>query len=219
MSETLGMCYSCIKLELDKVVLGHPVVIEKKTPKWIVIELTFPLSHFRNDLLRLSLHMNEINEKNFCIESTLHNSFIPFSNIKGDQETLIVWFNYSKSINGLFLNERTKSSILVAPNADISALRTYIREYQESKQNEIGKQVSLSRYTATQHTYSRKEPNNYNDENFIDYEIDLEKYDRELEHEFQWETEQSSLDDALEEWENNRGYGLTTYDDTDDYDY
>lgn len=217
MSIASGMCTSCMKAELAKVNPKDSLSSENKhLPLWIIVECMPPLSHFRNDLLKIIPSEYNGNVKQFIVKSTLHENTISLSNIQGDHSTLFEWIKANKSIHGLFLTEWTKSTILVAPISEISKLRSYIKEYNDRKRVENEKKrASLPKYNPVKKTQSYSLDDSYDD--YSD-DFDDQKYDRELEHEFQWETEQRSLDDALDEWENNRGHGLSTYDDKDDHD-
>ena len=180
-------------------------------PAWIVLELKDEINHFRNDLLRLIPSKFNGDGCQIRVKSSLKETIIPLSSFHGDQSALLEWIKANKVIGGMFLSDRIKSMILVAPNSDINELRTYIKEYYERKrlvieQKKQGKSKLDLNSTRTHSTNSMDDWHT----GPIYHEVASSPDDP------YWENEQMSLQDAIDDWENNLGHNLSTYDDTDD---
>jgi len=211
-----GLCSACMRDELLQD--NNAASGSQQLPSWTVIQLRQRLNQFRNDLLKIIPVENDGGETNFIIQSSLHETTLPLSAIQdNDLGTFLGWAREGRVLHGLFMDGDWKSKIICAPVSEISTLRSYLKEHEE-----LQLQASRSRQNVVSHVFpaspqrSHSSSDSYNE---YDYEPDYdeEKHERELEHDFQWDTEQRTLDDALDEWERNRGHGLSTYDDTDDY--
>jgi len=214
-----GLCSACMRDELLQD--NNAGSNSQQSVSWTVIQLRQRLNQFRNDLLKIIPLENNGSDTNFIIQSSLNETTLSLSAIQDDDlATFLEWVREGRVLHGLFMDGDWKSKILCAPVSEISILRSYIKEHEElriqanrSRQNVVSN-VVLAR---TQRSYSSSD--SYDSYEEYDYEPDYdeEKYARELEHDSQWDTEQRTLDDALDEWERNRGHGLSTYDDSDDY--